>query len=473
LPSPYLTGEFDHIDPSAWHFAVSIETNRGCPYGCTFCDWGSATLSRIRKFAVPRVLGEVEWAARRGIRAVQVCDANFGILARDVEVAQGLAAVARRRGAPRILAFTPPKNTTRHVTRILDAVLDAGFLVSTAISLQTTDDATLAAVERTNIATDHYLALAAELRRRGLPLTGDLLIGLPGQTYESYLADLQFFLDHQISPRSWSLRVLPNAPMNEPGYRRRYGIRTGDDRVVASTSTMSADDRARMLALRKVQVVADQYGVLSHVLRFVQWDRAIPIGRQLDRLRAVTTEDPTRYPLLAWLFCSFDRHATVPVGWRSLYGEVGAFLADEWGIDPTAPDVATVLAVQEALMPMPGRRFPHLVHLAHDYVEYHRDATAGLYADGRGSMPSRPLADHPPGRLVVTGDPLGLCEGGLRFAGDSRDESLLGQFWLGVGSSHELASPLTRVAPALRHLDVAAREAGLAGAVPAVTAGTS
>ena len=28
---------------------VTIETNRGCPYGCTFCDWGSATMSRARK----------------------------------------------------------------------------------------------------------------------------------------------------------------------------------------------------------------------------------------------------------------------------------------------------------------------------------------------------------------------------------------------------------------------------------------
>ncbi|MCB1005049.1 MAG: hypothetical protein KDB35_12780, partial [Acidimicrobiales bacterium] len=40
LPSPYLTGEFDHIAPEAW-VCVIHETNRGCPYGCTFCDWGS------------------------------------------------------------------------------------------------------------------------------------------------------------------------------------------------------------------------------------------------------------------------------------------------------------------------------------------------------------------------------------------------------------------------------------------------
>ena len=47
--SPYLLGTFDHLDPAEWHQAT-LETNRGCPYGCTFCDWGQVTLSRIRKF---------------------------------------------------------------------------------------------------------------------------------------------------------------------------------------------------------------------------------------------------------------------------------------------------------------------------------------------------------------------------------------------------------------------------------------
>ena len=464
LPSPYLTGEFDDLDPSAFHFAASVETTRGCPYGCTFCDWGSATLARLRKFDVDRVLSEVEWAARRGIAAVQFCDANFGITARDIEVARGLADIGRRHGAPRILAFTPPKNTTRHLTRILDEVLDAGFLVSTAISLQTTDEATLTAVDRSNIATEHYLALAADLRRRGLPLTGDLLIGLPGQTYESYRADLQFFLDHQISPRSWSLRSLPNAPMNEPGYRRRFAIRTGPDRVVISTSTMSEDDRARMLSLRKVQVVADQYGVLAHLLRFLQWDWGLAMATVLDRVRALVDDDPRRYPLVSWLFPPFDLHPTAPVGWQAFYDEVGRFLDAELGVDPTASDVDTVLTVQAALMPFPGRTFPAVVELAHDHTAYDRDATAGLYDHGQAGGPPPPRAAHPPGLLQVTCDPPYLCPGGRHFAGDPRDESLLGQFWLGVGSSHELASPLTRVPPQRRHLELAAREAGLESA---------
>ena len=29
---------------------ATLETNRGCPFACTFCDWGSLTYAKIRKF---------------------------------------------------------------------------------------------------------------------------------------------------------------------------------------------------------------------------------------------------------------------------------------------------------------------------------------------------------------------------------------------------------------------------------------
>ncbi len=64
LPSPVLTGLFDGFIPAGGERAgLILETNRGCPYGCTFCDWGSATLSRIRQFDLDRVFAELDWCA--------------------------------------------------------------------------------------------------------------------------------------------------------------------------------------------------------------------------------------------------------------------------------------------------------------------------------------------------------------------------------------------------------------------------
>jgi hypothetical protein len=70
IPSPYLMGLFDEFG-SVGAGAV-IESNRGCPYGCTFCDWGSATLSRVRKFDLDRVYKELEWSARISTDAIML-----------------------------------------------------------------------------------------------------------------------------------------------------------------------------------------------------------------------------------------------------------------------------------------------------------------------------------------------------------------------------------------------------------------
>ena len=52
IPSPMLSGVFDDIikNNPDYVFNITLETNRGCPFQCTFCDWGSLTYAKIRKF---------------------------------------------------------------------------------------------------------------------------------------------------------------------------------------------------------------------------------------------------------------------------------------------------------------------------------------------------------------------------------------------------------------------------------------
>jgi hypothetical protein len=383
---------------------------------------------------------------------VQLCDANLGITSRDVEVAERLAEVRRRHGSPSVVSFTPAKNTVRHLPAILDHLIDAGFLISTAISLQTTDPTTLAAVNRSNISVEGYLELAVELRRRGFPIQGDVLIGLPGQSYESFRRDLQFFVDHEIEPRCWSVRVLPNSPMNEPGYRTKYRLRTGLDQIVTSTADMSEQDRTRMLALRRVQVITDKYATLAHVLRYVQWDHGVPASEFMECLLDETTAHPDRHPELTWMLGYFDQFPGPPSGWPAFYDDVADFVSNRFGLDVDDSGLRCVLDLQLALMPAPGRRFPHTVRLSHDYVAYYRSATAELSVTGRSGAPDQPLTALPPAEFRVDADPLDLCGEGLSFVGDSRDESMLGSFWLGIGSAYDLLSPLTRVDPSFRSL---------------------
>ena len=49
VPSPYLVGIFDDLikENPKERWLASWETNRGCPFSCTYCDWG---LQLIVKF---------------------------------------------------------------------------------------------------------------------------------------------------------------------------------------------------------------------------------------------------------------------------------------------------------------------------------------------------------------------------------------------------------------------------------------
>jgi hypothetical protein len=447
LPSPYLTGEFDHIDGASWNTCLSVETNRGCPYSCSFCDWGSSTMSRIRMFDFDRVRAEFEWAAQRGISAINIPDANFGIMSRDVATAAAIAEVKERTGHPEVLVFYPAKNTTKHFVRIMDILGAASISSAASLSLQTTDEDTLAAIDRANISTDHFVALAADYRRRGHPLLGDLLLGIPGQTYESYRRDLQFMLDQEILVRTWPTQILPNAPMNDPAYRAEHGIEYDDEMLITSTSSFTDADRGRMAHLRKLDIICERLGLLRHVLRFAQWDHGIDATVVTDHLVDLCRDDPLRYPHLTWALNYFDLHPVSPAGWGAFYDEAGAMLREDFGV-PASSALDTVLAVNRFLMPSPGRSFPETLPLDHDYVAYYFDATRGLVGDGRPTTPTVPLAEMPRGHLTVAGDPIGLCNNTMVFEGDSRNERMQGEFQVGSSVAYELQSPLARLLPA-------------------------
>ena len=47
IPSPYLNGMLDEFFEDRW--MPVLETNRSCPYRCTFCAWGIGT-QKLKKF---------------------------------------------------------------------------------------------------------------------------------------------------------------------------------------------------------------------------------------------------------------------------------------------------------------------------------------------------------------------------------------------------------------------------------------
>lgn len=441
FPSPYLTGEFDHLDPSGWQWP-GVETDRGCPYSCTFCDWGSATRSRIRQFPLDRVKQELRWIAERGLPHWMINDANFGIHARDVEIAEWIVQLREEFDVPRALYVNYAKNTVKHLAKIIRMLTVAGIAGEGAIALQTRDEATLKAIKRQNIRIDKYDELAAEFRKNGLPLVTDLIIGLPGQTVDSLLFDMQYCIDSDVTPRFFVSLTLPNAEMNDPEYRERFRIVLGDGNVVVETSSFDRSDRERMMRLRMAYRCFEHLGMLRHVSRVLQWDHGIPASTLIDRTEQRVHEDPDRFPLLSWTLGYLDVFLIPPYSWQELYAEVLDLVDDEFALGDDA-GLTTALEVQLALMPHRQRRFPLTVPLPHDYVAWYTGNMARITDAGPDVGP---LTDFEAGELLVSGDPIERCQDALlRVVDDRPHELLTGPFW--TTWHWELDSPLQRVVP--------------------------
>jgi radical SAM superfamily enzyme YgiQ (UPF0313 family) len=237
VPSPFLSGAFDAImeaNPDEQWLAL-WETNRGCPFSCTFCDWGSATASKLNRFDVDRLFKEVDWFAEQKIEFIFCCDANFGILPRDVDIAQYVADTKENSGFPHALSVQNTKNATERAYQTQKILNTAGLNKGVTIALQTVDENTLESIKRGNISSDTYQELQRRFTRDGVETYTDMILGLPGETYETFTNGVTHIIENGQHNRIQfnNLSILPNAEMGNPEYQKKYGM------VMVETKTIN------------------------------------------------------------------------------------------------------------------------------------------------------------------------------------------------------------------------------------------
>jgi radical SAM superfamily enzyme YgiQ (UPF0313 family) len=413
IPSPVLTGLFDGFADAGPAAFMILESNRGCPYGCTFCDWGSNTLSRIRKFDLQRIYDELEWCANHEFNFVVFADANFGIFERDVELAEKVAELKRTHGWPRHVATNYAKNTVKHLSKIIEIFASAGIVSEGKVSLQTMDDETLTVIRRKNIKVEKYNDLSVEFRKRDLPLSVELMMGLPGATAASFREDLQETIARDVRAAVYPTILLPNSPMNDPAYREANGIRVRPGEEVDETSSYTHDEWQQMRRLTQVFLLCDLFGVLRQVATFVHQEAGIREVDLYERLLDAARDDPQRFPTVALTFEVIPKYMVPPVSWTLFLDEVRSFLVEDLGVTPSSA-LDTVVAVQLALLPARERQFPIEVALAHDYAAWHDEVRAARDGGHRHDWPSvvPPLDSFGPMSFPVD-DPHGVCSSAM------------------------------------------------------------
>lgn len=228
IPSPYTNGLFDHLvaenPDTIW--AMTLETNRGCPYACTFCDWGGTTYSKVKKFGLERIEEELAWASKNRVAYIFVADANFGIFKeRDLEIAKLMRKAADQSMIEAInLQFA--KNSTEAVFEIAKTV--GPYCRGVTVSVQSMNDLTLDIIKRKNLDINNIKHLLDLSHQYDVGTYSEVILGLPEETKESWIKGLTELLEmgqHE-SIDVWFTQLLENSELASERSRKTYGIRS-------------------------------------------------------------------------------------------------------------------------------------------------------------------------------------------------------------------------------------------------------
>jgi len=308
IPSPFLTGAIELTDASGdFKYDVALmETNRGCPYKCSFCYWGGAVGQKVRAFSIERLTQELELFARLKVHTIVACDANFGMLPADLEFVKAMIAMREKYGFPRALETSWAKNKSNTFYQIVKLMKDAGIKTSFTLALQTLNDEALGTMNRRNMKVNDWEDLVEWLDHEGLDCYAELIWGAPGETVESFMEGYDRLSRHVSRIAVYPMLLLPNTTYMER--KEDYGIvsirgDSDDFEYVLSHNTMTFEDNQRMQRFMFWARVVAENAVLRHswvALRTIGGLAQSKVLQNLDSWIA-SVDDPAAVPLRGFL----------------------------------------------------------------------------------------------------------------------------------------------------------------------------
>ena len=222
IPSPYSMGLLDKFFDG--RLSPMLQTNRGCPFSCSFCVDGTDLVNKVNSFSMERVKQDIDYITKHvteNIHSLFISDLNFGMIPRDQEICDFISDYQEKFGFPKEIQATTGKNNKEKIIKNIQTVNG----LKLCMSVQSMDQEILANVQRANISVEQALALAPAIKKSGLRTISEVILGLPGETYETHLDTLRQLL----SAKSDNILVhncmlLPGSEMNTPQERKKWGF---------------------------------------------------------------------------------------------------------------------------------------------------------------------------------------------------------------------------------------------------------
>ena len=225
--SPYLSGVMDKIieDNPDVQWSVLLESTRGCPHRCTFCEWGN-WFNQLQKINMDIVKKDIDWMQGKKVGFVMMGDANFGIFKdRDIQIAKWLREAADH---PDSIIDDLSVQYTKNQT---DAVYDVTEIFGpyekrgVNMSVQSMSQPVLKAIKRQNMKINRVDEMIAGARARNLDVHTELILGLPEETLDSWKDGMAMVLETGFDGLDvWLCQLFGSTEMNLK--KDLYGMET-------------------------------------------------------------------------------------------------------------------------------------------------------------------------------------------------------------------------------------------------------
>lgn len=232
--SPYLNGLFDELikkeneKNSGIRFSAIVESARGCPYSCAFCEIGEKYYQKL-KTSYDKTKQEIDWIAKNNIEYVTDANSNFGILFKqDLDLAEYVGKIKEKYSYPHAYRVTWAKGKADKVLEIAKIFEKAKVQKGMTIALQSMNPNVLKAIARKNIDGGKLDEFIEMYEGENIASYIELIWGLPEETLDSFIdgackimeKGYHNYLDIHL------MMLLPNAPIGSDNYMSKYGIIT-------------------------------------------------------------------------------------------------------------------------------------------------------------------------------------------------------------------------------------------------------
>tara|TARA_R110001599_G_scaffold50839_8_gene143144 strand:+ start:12568 stop:14574 length:2007 start_codon:yes stop_codon:yes gene_type:complete len=227
--SPYLNGFYDKLvseNDSGLEYSAIVESARGCPFQCAFCEIGEKYYTKVYK-NYDKIKQEIDWITENKIEYITDANSNYGMYYDlDMDLSLYVKSKKEETGYPHAFRVTWVKGQADRVLEIAKVLEDAGCQKGMTIALQSMNADVLKAVKRKNVDGGKLKEFVEMYESKNISSYVELIWGLPEETVETFVdgvckiieLDYHNYLDIHL------MTALVNTPFSRPEFINKYGI---------------------------------------------------------------------------------------------------------------------------------------------------------------------------------------------------------------------------------------------------------